>query len=424
MLAGRMLDRRRALASVLGALCLAGCARTHPPERIVLVVVDTLRRDALGCYGGATPTPEFDALARRGVAVQGFRSAYHQTSSSMGALFTGRTPSLETGDAARPLHWTGETWCGMARFGVPGAACIPESLPTLAAQLHAAGYWTIGVLSNDLLYEPSGFGRGFDDLVQVGERGSQLPSWQQRSWKRVHPAAAAAIDRRLHDRFFLYVHYMDAHDYKQRGDQYADGVRAADAGMGALLAHLGERNLLEGALVIVTSDHGEHLGEHHPPEPERALHSHFGNPSYEELLNVPLLVWPARALEDGAPRGTTELHDWLLARAGVAAAPPELALTDGEHYVSELKYRTYRDGRWKSSFARAGERALLFDLESDPHEQRDLSGERADVLDAHRRRVDALTLALAARGARRGALSAEERQRLEALGYLHPDGAQ
>jgi arylsulfatase A-like enzyme len=424
MLAGRMLDRRRALASVLGALCLAGCARTEPPERIVLVVIDTLRRDALGCYGGSTPTPELDALARRGVAVQGFRSAYYQTSSSMGALFTGRIPSLETGDPVRPLHWTGETWCGMARFGAPGALCLPESLPTLAEQLHAAGYWTIGVLSNDLLYEPSGFGRGFDDLVQVGGQPSPKPPWQERSWKRVHPAATAAIDRRLHDHFFLYVHYMDVHDYEPRGDQYADGVRAADAAVGALLAHLGERNLLDGALVIVTSDHGEHLGERHPPDPARALRSHFGNPSYEELLNVPLLVWPADAVKDGVPRGTTALHDWLLHRAGVAAAAPDLALADGEHYVSELMYRTYRVGRWKSSFARADGRPLLFDLESDPHEQRDLSGERADVLDAHRRRVDALTQALAARGPRRDALSAEERRRLEALGYLHPDGAQ
>jgi arylsulfatase A-like enzyme len=422
MLAARMWNRRRALASVLGAFWLAACARTQPPERIVLVVIDTLRRDALGCYGGSTPTPALDALAQRGVAVPGFRSAYHQTSSSMGALFTGRTPSLETGDPARPLHWTGETWCGMARFGAPGASCIPESLPTLASQLHAAGYWTIGVLSNDLLYEPSGFGRGFDDVVQVGEHVTELPSWQARSWKRVHPAAAAAIDRRLHDRFFLYVHYMDAHDYKQRGDQYADGVRAADAGVGALLAHLEERGLLENALVVVTSDHGEHLGERHPPEPERVLNSHFGNPSYEELLAVPLLVWPANALRDGAPRGTTELHDWLLRRAGVAAAARELELAPDEHYVSEMKYRTYRDGRWKSSFERAGTRAVLFDLDSDPHEQRDLSGARADVLATHRSRVDALTQELAASGARRDALSGEERRRLEALGYLQPEG--
>lgn len=414
-----MVRLRCALALVLGAGWLAACSDARPPERIVLVVIDTLRRDALGVYGGSTPTPVLDALARRGAALPDFRSAYHQTSSSMAALFTGRIPSLETGDAAHPLHWTGETWCGMARFGAPGAACIPDALPTLAGQLHAAGYWTIGVLSNDLLYEPSGFGRGFDDLVQVGQRPDPaLAWWQQRTWQRVHAAATAAIDRRLQDRFFLYVHLMDAHDYNQRGDAYENGVRAADEGVGALLAHLEERGLLEGTLVVVTSDHGEHLGERHPPEPERELHSHFGNPSYEELLAVPLIVAPADALDGDAPRTTTELHDWLLRIGGATPGARDVELRPDESYVSEASWRTYRDGSWKSSFSRVRDRVLLFDLASDPREQRDLSGEHADVVAAHRSRVDALTRALAASGPRRDALSPEERARLEALGYL------
>jgi arylsulfatase A-like enzyme len=407
-------------AAWLAALALAGCGGSGPPERIVLVVIDTLRRDAVGAYGGSLPTPELDALARDGVAVPGVTSAYHQTTSSMAALFTGRTPSLETADPARPLPWTGETWCGLARFAAPGASCIPESLPTLPERLHGAGYWTIGVISNELLHAPAGFHRGFDDLVEVGARldPDTLP-WQARAWRRVHAAATAAIDRRLHDRFFLYVHYMDVHDYPDRKDDYAVGVLAADAAVGALLGHLEQRGLRDGAVLIVTADHGEHLGERHPPNPQRPRRMHYGNPSFEELLAIPLLVAPASALGPHPPRSTTELHDWILRLAGVHPDPPERdVLAPDEVFVSEELFRTYRSDGWKSSFDRRRERALLFDLGSDPREQHNLATARPDVLEAHRRRVDELTRALAAQGARRTEISPEERARLEALGYL------
>lgn len=414
---------KRAVASALCALALGACAPAPPPERIVLIVIDALRRDVLGAYGGPVATPHLDALARRGAAVLGMSSAFHMTTASMGALFTGRTPSLETGDPERTLAWTGETWCGLARFGEPGAPCIPDSLPTLAERLRAAGYWTIGVFSNELMHEPSGFGRGFDDLVELGARPERgAAPWQARTWRRVHPAATGAIDRRLHDHFFLYVHYMDAHDHPERKDDYANGVRAADAAVGALLGHLEERGLLEGTTVIVTADHGEQLGEKHPPFPDQERHLHFGNPSYEELLAVPLLVAPRDALGERPPRTTLELHDWILRLAGAAPEAPVAAdLAPDELFVSELLFRTYRQGGWKSSFDRRLERVVLFDLGNDPREQRDLAAERPDVLAAHRRRVDELTRALAARGTRRATLSNVERARLEALGYLQPE---
>lgn len=426
MPSGRILgigSARRCAAALLGALALVACAE-RPPQRIVLVVIDTLRRDALGCYGGATATPRLDALAQSGAAVPGMSSAYHQTSASMAALFTGRTPSLETGDAAHPLGWTLETWCGMARFSEPGGACIPETLPTLAERMRDAGYWTIGVFSNSLMHDPSGFGRGFDDLIEVGARSDpHTRSRETRAWRRVHEAATAAIDRRLHDHFFLYVHYMDVHDHPE-GVDYSVGVRAADTAVGELLAHLELRGLREGTVVVVTSDHGEHLGERHPPTPQRARFHHFGNPSYEELLAVPLLVSPASALGARPPRSTVELHDWLLRLAGAVPITPEPdAPAPDELYLSELTFRTYRNEGWKSAFDRRHEGVVLFDLSSDPHEQNDLSAARPDIVATHRRRVDELTRELAAHGKRRRVLNPEERARLEVLGYLQ-EGAE
>ena len=80
-------------------LILSGCNASEPepapPERIFLFVVDTLRRDHVSAYGARASTPNMDALAARGVRIDNAFAAYHQTTMSMAALFTGRTPALE-----------------------------------------------------------------------------------------------------------------------------------------------------------------------------------------------------------------------------------------------------------------------------------------------------------------------------------------
>ena len=150
-------------------------APPRAPERVILIVVDTLRRDHLSCYGAARPTPNIDRIAADGMLFRNALASYHQTSMSMASLFTGRTPSIEFGTLDKPLFWNGETWCGLARFAKEGgdASCVPAGVPTLAEGLRAAGYWTIGIASNQFLYEPSGYSRGFDDWVEVGEHPAQ-----------------------------------------------------------------------------------------------------------------------------------------------------------------------------------------------------------------------------------------------------------
>ncbi len=156
----------RGLGVVLGALLLTGgllgCGGAGTPERIVLIVVDTLRRDHLSCYGGSTPTPRIDALAARGRRVRNASSSSHQTTLSMGALFSGLTPSLEIGDG-RSIRWTGRSRCGLTPFADPAGerGCIPQAVPTLPERLREAGYWTAGVVTNPLLFRPAGFERGW-----------------------------------------------------------------------------------------------------------------------------------------------------------------------------------------------------------------------------------------------------------------------
>lgn len=428
--------RRMPAGAVVAAALLAGmlgCRGTPdgPPERIVLVVIDTLRRDHVSCYGGEVPTPNIDGLAARGQRFPHALGSFHQTTMSMGALFTGRTPSIESGDPARTLPWRDSHWCGMARFA-PGDAsrgpCLPASLPTLGERLQASGYETLGVASNALLFGDAGFARGFDAWAEVGDIAESRPGpgratsrERMRAWAEsraagpVHEAVLGLLERRRGDRFFLYVHYMDVHDYALRDLSYAQGVAEADAAVGRLLAALEALELLEGSVVVLAADHGERLEETYPV---RAGNSHAGNPSFGAVLRTPLIVSPARFTTPAAPVRSEDLHRMLLELAGVSDSPPSDLARD-ELLVTEMHWQTYRQGRWKSTWSRHDDRRLLFDLVADPQEQHDLAAEQPEVLERHGRRIAALASRLAAsNGLPAGPLRAAERQRLRVLGYL------
>jgi arylsulfatase A-like enzyme len=389
----------------------------------VLIVADTLRRDHLSPYGAAIETPHLARLAREGQVFTNAIASFHQTTMSMGSLFTGRTPSLESGDPGHSLPWTSEAWCGLARLASsPEDGCVPDALETLAEDLSAAGYETIGVVANRLLFRPYGYDQGFDSWIEVGERErppdrqSRREEAQLRTGERVNERVLQALAERKSDRFFLYVHYVDPHDYGIRPELhgYADGVRHLDGAVGALLDRLRADGLLENAVVVFTSDHGEQLGAKHalPATPQ-----HFGNPSFEPLLRVPLLVWPATARDpDGLVR-TQDLRGLIREIAGLAPEPPQ-DLQPDEVFLTEQAWQTYRRGRWKSTGSRDGRQAALFDLQADPGETRDVSAEHPEIVAAHRRRVVELTRSLGTRRGENAKLSSEDAERLRALGYL------
>jgi arylsulfatase A-like enzyme len=426
-----MIQDRSLLRAVLGgalavALGLMGCAEepTHPVpgtiaaepssggapyERIVLIVVDTLRRDALGCYGAPTPTPHIDALAKRGQTFTNAFSSFHQTTMSMAALFTGHTPSLDRGAGRQNVGWSAETWGGLVRFAPPhGSAAgtsIPATIETLAEALRGAGYWTIGVATNLLLHRPGGYEQGFEVWRELG---GKPPVY--------HPAVTRAVVEALRarprDRLFLYVHYMDVHD--PSAPTYPQRVQEADAGVGDLLAALEREGLLEGAVVVFTSDHGERLGE---PHFVPGLGAHFGNPSFEEVLQVPLVVAPAVFDDTTRLVRTDDVHRMLRQLAGVAPGPvPELEA--GELFVSERYYQTYRKGRWKSYRDRTTGVLALVDLEHDAAEARNVAAMHPEVAARHAERLDALERHLGAPDAPEAALAPEDVMRLRALGYV------
>ncbi len=404
----------RAPAALCLAAALVSCQAgdeplTGPPDRIVLIVVDTLRRDHVSAYGGSVETPHMDRLAARGQRFDRALSSFHQTTMSMASLFTGRTPSLEWRGRREAMPFNGRSWCGMMRFegGADDAQCLPGSLRTLAEALGETGYWTAGVVTNLLLHRPGGYEQGFDRWEEI----VQMPP----TAVAANRAVERVLDERPGDHFFLYVHYMDVHDFGRRGQSYATGPPLVDAAVGELMTMLETRGLSDGTLVVLTSDHGERLAEQHFVG---GLGGHNGNPSFDPLVRVPLIVAPPAFPEPDAPIRSDDLHRMLLEVAGATpGAPPDLE--PGELYLSEIHYQTYRRGRWKLFRDRLAGTVHLVDLEADPGERIDVAGRHPETVRELTTRMDELARTLEADAdASAMDLNPRDRERLQALGYL------
>lgn len=420
-------------------IALPGCRAddsTAAPDRIVLIVIDTLRRDHVSAYGDParleTATPHIDALAARGQTFRGATSSYHMTTMSMASLFTGHVPSIDTHDP-KEILWAGQHWCGLERFAAgPEDSCVPLAVKTLGEEMSAAGYATIGIASNPLTHRPAGFDQGFDvwidlnPMEKVRVYGSKRSiAVKRRAADRVLEALDQELARRASDHFFLYVHLMDVHDYLE-GHQLKDGVAAyrrgvarADAAVGQILVQLEEEDLLEGATIVLTSDHGERLGEKHPL---RGTMSHGGNPTFEYLISVPLIIsppLPAKLSNSNQPLRGQDVFVLLLALAGVPRSPEvsKSELGIDEIYLSERVFQTYRKGSWKIMRSREDASVVLFDLEVDALETRDVSHENPSIVATLESSLDAIANRLAATKTQPNELSDDDRELLRVLGY-------
>jgi arylsulfatase A-like enzyme len=175
--------------------------------------------------------------------------------------------------------------------------------------------------------------------------------------------------------------------------------------------------LLDAAVVFFTSDHGEILDEKFGDFRTRG---HFGNPSFQPVLEIPLIVAPPRFEDTDSLIRSQDITDLVRQVAGVEAeAGPEPSVARGEHFVGEMKFLTYRKGRFKSIFhrSRMGIRAL-FDLDADPKESVNLIDAERELSLQHLTRVGEIVEVLATPPTGNRELTEEDRARLRALGYL------
>jgi len=298
----------RALALILPGLVLLawGCtsAPPAPPPSILLVVIDTLRADAVSAYGnGLETTPAFDALAEEGRLYTRAYAPSPWTVPSHASLLTGQT--IED-------HGVGLT----------GRVVLPKAARTLAERLRDRGYETAAFSENALISEDFGFAQGFDhfavrtaeEQMAAGEKGTidvvdELRDWLQgRDPKRPFfvfvnlydphepyelrdvnpflPAGTTTAEAKLHKAGGRTSHLIcdripGENPLQVLRGLYLGEVASADrklAGIRTALEAQGAPNLV----TVVTSDHGEHFGEHRLLDHEFSVH--------EEVLRVPLVV--------------------------------------------------------------------------------------------------------------------------------------
>ena len=438
--------RAVALAVLAASGCSTGEAR---PRNVLLVSIDTLRADRLGCYGSARPTtPRLDAWVAKQAVV--YRDALSTSCWTFPA-----TSSMTTGLAVHQ-H-------GMTLF----PSSLPEKAQTLAGYLRESGYATYGFVEGSFIGAAVGFHRGYDYY------DSGFPESKEPPWERLLPLIRASrgagpffvflhsylvhaeypVDNRFEDPRHPYRGWLAGRpiDYASVLDPYLQGAlelgeeerayisRRYDAGVARMDEILGDffRRLEEALgeedfLLILTSDHGEELFEHGGVG--------HGYNLYEEILRVPLIVrFPAEGLRrrvgvEEAPVTMLDIVPTVLDVLGLPVPsylpgrslrgplPEERLRVASMGALSSVRLGTHKlilgEGktpRWKA------QPVELYDLRTDPGERKNLAGERPEIvrrLEEALRRFEAAFPPVGAPRPLESEITGRDLEVLRGLGYV------
>ena len=420
---------------------VSGAAAAGRPH-VLLLTVDTLRADALGCYGNArTPTPRLDDLARSGVLFEDTITTIGKTGPALSSLFTSLFP---------PTH-------GARRNGVP----LRPDVPTLAEALRDQGYRTAGFISNwTLRSRLAAVHRGFSHWDETfdgnrnpfgaAERSAEGVIDAALSWVRAQPDEGGPL--------FVWVHLSEPHDPYERHSgfetalpsdrspgwqkrwRYESEVAFTDHAIGRLLDQLEPEMPRSRRLTIFVADHGESLGEH-------GYWGH-GKNTYWPNLRIPFVL-----SGPGVPNGVrvanpASIVDVLPTVLELLALPPfpeaaglslsrawrgeplpqrpRFAFGDRHSAIGAAGRSLYEHpleislqiDRVKAVYDFDRQRPRFFDLAADPRESRPLESSPIAFEPPLYRRLASWYRELPKYEGRSGELSAEDVEQLRALGYI------
>ena len=401
---------------------------------VVLITIDTVRADRVGCYGyRQAHTPNLDALAREGVLFRTAVASVPLTLPSHCSILTGTYPTL---------HGVRDN-LGYNLGGSP---------PTLAALLKGNGYLTAAFVGADVLNRQRGLNRGFDTYSAPFQRkmgrdnpiAFNLQDLQRPAEEVVGDALGWMAAQPSHSPkpFFVWIHLYDPHtpyDPPARfrallRDPYDGEIAYADEAAGKFLQYLKDHSLYDSTLIVAASDHGESFGEH-----GEYTHGYF---IYDTTLLVPLIIKPPvgsaiAPRQIDAPVRTIDIAPTLLQLLGLvppstmqgsgllslmlgkaAALPTSVAYCE-TYYPNEFGWsalRALRSGRFKYIDAPKPE---LYDLVADPKEIHNLYQTKRATAHELRSQFDALVARVTPKSASpRAPVSPADVEVLASLGYV------
>ena len=443
----------------------AASSAVPPVQKILVVLVDALRADKLGCYGFSEPTsPAIDRLASESVLFENVHSASPWTAPSFGTLFTGVSPTVHGAGKMLGRNKNG----GKEVHGV-NIGGLRSDLPTLA-ELMPKSMKKAAVINNSFVCRELGYARGFDEFdFQI----ARLTSY--RTADQVTDAAIRWLKENRDSPFFYFLHYFDPHiqyapppkylpmfapdkprrigypfvDHASARDGslnpndaekafirglYHGEVRFVDDEFSRLLDYMKKVGLMDDTWIVFISDHGEELFEHGSFD--------HGHRYEEEVTRVPWIIRAPGGTWHAGERVTpnvshVDVFATLLELAGVSA--PEhaegesvLPLIAGAAHANHISYMEYNlfggqqcalfDGRFKLIYDIRREKSFIYDLKTDPMEQTKLDDDGQGVFTALSNQLitKRKTLQKAADGKIQNSavLSDEAQEALKSLGYI------
>ena len=389
---------------------------------VLIITLDTLRADRVGCYGyDKARTPRLDGLAENGIRFENAVCQAPLTLPSHASIFTGLYP---------PSHQIRDN----------GAYYLDQGFQTLAEAFKEKGYNTAAFVGAFPVDSRFGLDQGFDvydDKFKEDEKFKAFNS--ERRAEDVFSSFQEWFLENSQSRFFVWVHYYDPHlpydppsPYREEfSDPYDGEVAYTDFYVGEVIDLLEERNVLDNTLVVVVGDHGEGLGDH-----KEIDHGLF---LYNTTLKVPLIFSaPMNLPSQKVITSQVRLIDIfptvlnLLNRSVSEDVQGEnlISYMDGKRKDNLVSYietfhpremfrwaalRGIVDGRMKYIDAPKPE---LYDMEKDPGEEHNIYQAEKQVASRLKEDLDGLIEKYTSGSSSRRGLSSEERERLMALGYV------
>ena len=395
---------------------------------VILITVDTLRADRVGCYGAPqVKTPTMDAFAARGIRYERCISQTPLTLPSHTTIMTGTLPVF---------HGVRDN----------GGFVVPSELMTMAETFKAKGYDTAAFVAAYVLDSKWGLNQGFDtyfDKFDLSRFEKISLGEVQRPANEVIDEALGWLEKKKTGKFFAWIHLYDPHTpyappepFKSEypHNPYLGEIAYTDTQLARLWDFLERNGLRDNLFLILAADHGESLGEH-----QESTHGFF---VYQAALHVPLIIaTPFPELQGRTSSETVALADIMPTVCDMAGipVPPEVQgkslvpsffrpgaaadrLVYSESFYPRYHYgwsdlRSVQDGRFKLILAPVPE---LYDLGRDPGEEKNLVYLEKKVFEDFSARAQVL-IEQAGRNALEvdvNKVDEETREKLAALGYV------